>query len=93
MKLHVKFDISGLSVDEMIEGETSADIARTAKRVIASRLDFLSGAFVKSMSDLGFAQEVVRRYNSATGSSCSLPKSTDAFVEWVIERGLASVVE
>ncbi|MDO8588808.1 MAG: hypothetical protein Q7T82_17395 [Armatimonadota bacterium] len=93
MKLHVKFNISNLAVDEEIEGNGAADVTRKAKMAIAARLDFLSGTFVRSMPDLGFAREVVSRYNSATGSSCPPPAGVDEFIDWALAQKLASVVE
>ena len=93
MKLHVTFSISDLSVDDVIEGDGVADITHKAKLAIAERLGFLAGAFVRSMPDLEFAREVVRRYNGATGADCTLPPTVDRFVEWAIERKLASAVD
>ena len=93
MKLQVKFDIQGLSVDEAIEGAGAPEITRQAKLTIASRLGFLAGAFVKSMPDLEFSREVTRRYNAATGSHCDLPASVEDFIDWAIAQGLASVIE
>jgi hypothetical protein len=93
MKLHIKFDISGLSVDEAIEGDGPSEITHKAKLTIASRLGFLAGAFVKSMPDLEFSREVTRRYNSATGSHCDMPASVEDFIDWAIAQGLASAIE
>ena len=93
MKLQIKFDIQGLSVDEAIEGAGAPEITHQAKMTIASRLGFLAGVFVKSMPDLEFAREVTRRYNSATGSHCDMPASVEHFIEWAIAQGLASVID
>jgi hypothetical protein len=93
MKLQIKFDIGGLSVDEAIEGASPAEITRKAKMTIASRLGFLMGAMVKSMPDLEFSREVVRRYNAAAGTRCDLPASVDAFIDWAMAQGLATPLD
>jgi hypothetical protein len=93
MKLYVRFDIAGLSVDDVIEGENAQEITGKAKDVVATKLGTFMGALVRSMSDLQFAQEVVRRYNAAHGSSCSLPTTVEEFVMWAIAEKLATVVE
>ncbi|MDO8683259.1 MAG: hypothetical protein Q7N50_07250 [Armatimonadota bacterium] len=93
MRLQVNFNIQGLSVNETIEGDSPADITHKAKLGIASKMGFLAGAFVRSMSDMDFACEVVRRYNSATNSSCVLPSTLDDFIAWAVAYDLAVVEE
>jgi hypothetical protein len=93
MKLRVNFDLQGLSVDETVEGSGASEITRQAKTAIAGRLGFIAGAFVRSMPDIEFAREVVRRYNSATGTSCAAPVTVDEFIHWVLAQKLATVVE
>ena len=93
MKLHVNFDIGGLSANETIEGADAPEITRKAKMAIAGRLNFLVASFVRSMSDVQFAREVVTRYNSAAGVSCAPPATCDEFVQWAIAQKLAYVLD
>ena len=93
MKLHVKFSINDLTVDEPIKGDDAADVTRKAKLAIADRLGFLAGPFVRSMSDLAFAREVVRRHNSATGANCPPPAGVEEFIDWAVEQKLALIIE
>jgi hypothetical protein len=93
MKLHVNFNIGGMSANETIEGADAPEITRKAKMAIAGRLNFLVASFVRSMSDIQFAREVVCRYNSATGVSCVPPNTCDEFLQWAIAQDLASVLD
>ena len=92
MKLHVKFEISDLAIDDVIEGEDATEITRKAKLATAQKLGFLMGSFVRAMPDLQFAREVVTRYNKAVGKDTPIPASLDTFVEWAVAEELASEV-
>ena len=93
MKLHVKFSINDLAIDDIIEGENAAEIVRNAKLATAAKLGSLMGSFVRSMPDLQFAREVVTRYNKALGKATPPPASVEAFVEWALAEELASEIE
>ena len=93
MRLHVKFRIGDLAVDDIIEGEDALEITRKAKQAVAGKMGLLVGSFVKSMPDLEFAREVVLRYNAAAGASCPAPASLEAFVGWAVAQKLATEVE
>ena len=93
MKIHVNLRTDDLTIDETIEGADAADILRQSKVAVAEKLGFLAGAFVRSMGDVQFAQEVVRRYNSAFEKDCALPSTPDEFVTWAVAEKLATVIE
>ena len=82
-----------LTIDETLEGLDAADIIRQSKRAVAAKLGFLAGAVVRSMGDMQFAQEIVRRYNAAFEKNCPLPSTPEEFVSWAIAENLATIVE
>jgi len=89
MKLH----IHAASVDEKIEVRDAAEALNRAKGETAKRAPFLLRAVVRSMSDLGFAAEAVKRNNAETQRNDPSPASAEEFLRWAIECGYVSVIE
>ena len=90
MKLHVKLDIAGKSVNEVLSGTNADDIVGQAKARVARELGW-KGLFLNAMTPLGFAQEAVRRINEAQKSRHAIPKSTEEFL--ALGRNLGYVTE
>ena len=80
MKVRVTMDVAGRHVDETIAGEDATSIIGQAKARVAQELGPL-GLFLQYMSPLTFAQEAVRRYNAASGTSYSIPVSAEEFLK------------
>ena len=80
MKVRVKMDIAGHSVDEVVDGKDADDILRQAKSQVARELGW-KGMFLHAMPTLTFAQEAVRRYNSAYQTHFDVPQNTDEFLK------------
>lgn len=93
MKVHVKFEGEGTSVDEDFEGASSDEILGKIKAKVVEQLPFALRAFAGAMSNVAFAQEVVRRANAANKTSAPLPKSADEFIALGQENGSITVVE
>jgi len=86
MKVRVKLEIADRKIDEVVDGRDAADVLAQAKARVERELGW-KGFFLKAMSPLGFAQEVVRRYNSGTDSKYALPQSADEFLKLGADLG------
>lgn len=93
MKIHVKFEGEGTSVDEDFEGANSDEILGKIKAKVVDQLPFALRAFAGAMSNVAFAQEVVRRANAANKTSVPLPKTADEFIALGQENGSITVIE
>jgi hypothetical protein len=89
MKLH----IHAAGVDEVVEVRDAAEALSRTKSEAAKRAPLLLRPMVKSMSDLGFAAEAVKRNNAATKRNDSAPTSADEFLRWAVECGYVSIIE
>lgn len=80
MKVRVKYSAPQMSVDQVFTGPGPDDVVRQMQQEIASRVNFLMRPFVLGMSPTQFGQEVVSRYNEATGRSVPRPLSAREFL-------------
>lgn len=80
MKVRVSLEIAERRVDEVVTGINAEDVLAQAKARVEQEIGW-KGLFLKLMSPLGFAQEVVRRYNASTNSQYSIPQSADEFIK------------
>jgi hypothetical protein len=79
-----------MTVDEVFEGRDAETVVAAAKAVVAGRMSFLLRPFVNSMGPLAFAQEVVSRYNAATGKSLPRPATCEEFLKLGETEGLVT---
>lgn len=79
MKVRVTMDVADRHIDETITGADADDILSQAKARVARELGW-KGLFLNAMPPLTFAQEAVRRYNSAYKTQYALPQSADEFL-------------
>lgn len=91
MKVHVNVTMEGVSVNEMFEGATAEEIVGKMKARVARELNFAMKMVVNSMSNLMFAQEVVRRYNDFKRLTLPLPNSCEEFLSLAQQQGLATL--
>lgn len=89
MKLH----IHAAGVDEKVEVRDAAEALSRTKSEAAKRAPLLLRPVIKSMSDLGFAAEAVKRNNAQTERNDAAPASADDFLRWAIECGYVSLIE
>ncbi len=80
MKVRVTMDMAGRHVDETLTGTDAEDVLAQAKARVAHELGW-KGLFLNVMSPLAFAQEAVKRYNSAFGTALPAPQSADEFLQ------------
>ena len=91
MKVRVSLEIADRKIDEVVDGRDADDVLAQAKARVERELGF-KGMFLKLMSPLGFAQEVVKRYNSSTGSTYAIPQNADEFLKLGADLGYLQLV-
>ncbi|BDI31792.1 hypothetical protein CCAX7_38430 [Capsulimonas corticalis] len=91
MKVRVKTEIAGRSIDETLAGTDADDILTQVKSRVAKELGW-KGLFLNAMTPLGFAQEAVKRYNAANNSSYAPPQSANEFVQLGSQLGFVEIL-
>ena len=89
----MKIKIHYQDIQETVEVRDAADALSRLKGEAAKRAPFLLRGVVKSMSDMAFAAEAVKRANGASGRSDPIPASAQQFLDWAVARGYATVLE
>ena len=93
MKVRIKYEGQGLTVDETFTAPHCEAVVAAMKIRVASEAGFAARLIISGMSPLGFAQEVVWRYNRQTGRGLPLPASCEDFIRTAESEGIASVLE
>lgn len=93
MKIHLQLQLMNQKIEETIEGQDAAALLHMVKQETGKRVPFFLRGIVNGMTDMGFAQEAVRRANQANGRKDPSPASAQDFLDWAVERGWAQVVE
>jgi hypothetical protein len=91
MKVHVDVKLEEIAIQETFEGTTPEEIVGKMKIRVARELSFAMRMAVNAMSNLMFAQEVVRRYNETMKLDLPLPRSCEEFLHLAQQQGLATV--
>lgn len=91
MKVRVTMDVAGRHVDETLTGATADDVLSQAKGRVAKELGW-KGLFLNAMSPLTFAQEAIRRYNKAYGTTYAIPRSADEFLHLGQDLGYVTML-
>lgn len=89
MKVHVHFG----GMNQTVEANSAEELLRGAKAEAAQRAPFLLRGVVKSMSDMQFAAEAVKRANAASGHNDPAPRTAQDFLDWAERRGYITVLE
>jgi len=92
MKVRVSLEIAERKIDEVVTGRDADDVLAQAKARVEKELG-RKGLFLKAMSPMGFAQEVVRRYNAGTKSNYAIPQTADEFLRLGADLGYLQEVE
>jgi hypothetical protein len=93
MKIHVNFEQEGMKVDQDFEGANADAVVGAMKAEVVKQLPAALRAFAGAMSNLAFAQEVVRRANAANKTSEPLPKNCDEFIQKGVQLGTITIIE
>ena len=89
----MKLEIHVQDIHQTVDVKNADEALSMMKAEAASRAPFLLKTVIKSLSDLNFAAEVVKRANAAEGRQDVIPQSSQAFLDWAVERGYATVLE
>ena len=93
MKVQFNIQEPELSVRDTITGANAEDVVGAVKSQVSARLPFAMRLFVGGMSNLAFAQEVVRRFNAARKTNHPIPASCQEFLKLAEVQGFAIVLE
>jgi hypothetical protein len=91
MRVHIRTEMQGVAVDEVIEAQTAEDVVAEMKNRVSARMGFAVRLFINSMSPLAFAREVVVRYNQATEKNLPSPTSCQDFLDIGVREGIATI--
>ena len=91
MKVRVQLEVMGRKIDETVTGRDADDVLGQAKAKVAKELGW-KGLFLNAMPNLTFAQEAVRRYNTAFKTEYDLPQSADEFLKMGQDLGYMTVL-
>ena len=86
LEIHVQY------IRQTVEVRDADEALLMMKAEAASRAPFLLRGVIKSLGDLSFASEVVKRANASEGRQDALPKSAQEFLDWAVERGYATIL-
>lgn len=89
----MKIEVHVQGIRETVEVRDAAEALSLLKEQAAARAPMLLRGIIRSLSDLGFAGEVVKRANSEEKRADALPGNAQEFLEWAVERGYATVLE
>jgi hypothetical protein len=93
MKVRVTYEAPGLRIDEIFIGPTCEVVLMAMKHRAASEAGFAARLVINGMSMMGFAQEVVRRYNRSAGKSLPIPETCQEFLRLAESEGIATILE
>ena len=91
MKIRVSINQQGMEVNEVFSGNNADEVVGAIKARVAKELNFALRIIVKGMSNLSFAQEVVKRYNESNNKNIPIPASCDEFLSTAQHEGLATL--
>lgn len=89
VRLHIQQD--KMNIDETFTGSTAEEVVGKMKARVDRELPFAMRLAVSAMSNLMFAQEVVKRYNESQQKSLPVPSSCEAFLQLAQEQGFATL--
>jgi hypothetical protein len=89
MKIKIHFQ----NIQETVEVRDAAEALSKLKAEAAARAPLLVRGVIKSLGDIQFAQEAVKRDNAASGQSAALPQTAEEFLKWATARGYATIIE
>lgn len=93
MKVRVNISQDKIQINETFTGNTADDIVAAVKTRLVRELPFALRLVAGGMSNLMFAQEVVRRYNAQQKRTLPLPNSCAEFLQLAQQEGFATVEE
>lgn len=93
MRVRVHIDQEGFRLNELFDGATAEQVVAAVKDRISRDVPFVLRIGLSRMSPVGFAQEVVRRYNKSEGQNLPLPTDCAQFLDQAQKIGVAEIVQ
>lgn len=93
MRVRVHIDQSGMKINEEFVGQTADEIVGKVKSRLVKELNFAMKIVVNAMSNLSFAQEIVKKVNEAKKQNLPLPTSCEEFFRLAQDQGYATLEE
>ena len=93
MKVRIKVEHPQLKVDEVVSGRNAEEIVTTVKGNVAKKVPFALRLLINGMSPLGFAQEIVKRYNAEMKTNEPKPASCEEFLISAEKLGFVTILE
>lgn len=91
MKMHVKMDVAGRTVDETVEGTDATDVLGQIKARVSRELGW-KGLFLNALTPLAFAQMAVQRYNSSHKADLPVPATAEEFIALGQQMGYVTLL-
>lgn len=91
MKIHVKMEVAGRRIDEIVDGTDAEDILCQIKDRVTRELGW-KGTFLHLMTPIAFAQMAVQRYNAAHKATLPVPATADNFLALGQQMGYVSLL-
>ncbi len=91
MRVRVKIDQDNFNVDEVFSGASADEVVGQVKAFVAKKLNFAMRIALNAMSNVSFAQEVVKRLNQAKKLNLPLPNSCAEFIQQAQQQGYATI--
>lgn len=91
MKMHVKMEVAGRAIDEVVEGADAEDLLGKIKARVQRELGW-KGLFLNALTPLAFAQMAVQRYNSSRKADLPVPATADDFIKLGQQMGYVTLL-
>jgi hypothetical protein len=91
MKVLVTINDPQLTINEAFTGANADEVVGRMKARVSRELPFAMRLMVGAMSNLMFAQEVVKRYNEAQKQNAPIPASCEEFLQLAQAHGFATI--
>ncbi len=80
MRVRVRVNVGGVSVDEVVEGATEEEVTARMRSGLESRAPFLVKMALRGMDDRALWRKVAEMHNSRTGEREPAPASAAEFL-------------
>ena len=91
MRVKVQISQPEIKINETFSGVAPEEIVAAMQARVAQEMPFLMRPFVRAMTPVAFAQEVVRRYNADRKKNLALPQSCQEFLTQAQTEGFAEI--
>ena len=91
MTVKVTIEMEGIMINEAFAGASAEEVVGKMKARAVKEMNFAMRLAINAMSNLMFAQEVVKRYNSHKKLSLPVPGTCQDFISLAAEHGFAEI--